>query len=281
MDGLKRLHAGINPSKIIFKGSEMADEDPVTDWATETGTSPLKVNIKLDQPGQRFQFWQGMSLYDIGEEDLNGRSKTEIWQSLKARNPLLRPFEEYKLYVGQNEVQWSDLPVANLALVPIEIPVTNRGTEFKLKDRHISNKPREVGPLTRMSYQIFTLEKSPVGEPVDILAPNELSLAQLVTSFVLPSGMDFDVGSVFYWNLKEEEPAPGTDKTIRKIEQIPMKIPPGFNLRVKCNTLRDASHKRMAHVKWGSVKMHFAMNPNDTMARLKKRVADWMNQSGQ
>jgi hypothetical protein len=58
MEGLKTLHAGINPSKIVFEGSAMADEDPVTDWATETGTSPLKVKITLDQPMQRFQLWQ-------------------------------------------------------------------------------------------------------------------------------------------------------------------------------------------------------------------------------
>jgi hypothetical protein len=113
-------------------------------------------------------------------------------------------------------------------------------------------------------------------------SPDEVTLAQLVTHFILPSGVDLDVGSVFYWNLRETEQAPGEkDKTKRELEQIPMLIPQGFNLRVKCNTLRDAVGKKMAHVKRGAIKMNFAMDPNDTMRRLKERVADWLNQSGQ
>jgi hypothetical protein len=37
----------------------------------------------------------------------------------------------------------------------------------------------------------------------------------------------------------------------------------------------------MAHVRWGLAQMSFAMSPNDTMRRLKERVADWMNHQGQ
>jgi hypothetical protein len=37
----------------------------------------------------------------------------------------------------------------------------------------------------------------------------------------------------------------------------------------------------MAHAKFGSVHMAFAMQPNDTVGRLMERVAHWMNQSGQ
>jgi hypothetical protein len=132
-----------------------------------------------------------------------------------------------------------------------------------------------------MTYQLFTMEKSSIEGPIDILAPNEITLSQLVTYFILPSGRDFDVGSVFYWNLKEEEPAPGEDKTKRKLEQIPTKIPNGFNLRVKCSSLHDAQNKKMAHVKWGTARMNFAMLPGETMKRLKERVADWMNHEGQ
>jgi hypothetical protein len=155
-----------------------------------------------------------------------------------------------------------------------------RGTEFKLSEKFRVPKPREVGPLTAMTYQLFTMEKESVEDPVDILAPNEISLGQLVTHFILPTGRDFDVGSVFFWNLREIS-SDDKDKTKRELEQIPTIIPTGFNLRVKCNTLRSASTKKMAHVKWGSVQMSFAMPPNDTMKRLKERVADWMNQRGQ
>jgi hypothetical protein len=105
MTGLKSLHAGINPSKILPNGLEMATEDPVTDWATETSTSPLKVQICLDQPVQRFQVWQNGGIFDMGAEELDGRSKEEIWQALKNKNPLLKNIEDCRLFVGQKEFQ--------------------------------------------------------------------------------------------------------------------------------------------------------------------------------
>jgi hypothetical protein len=113
-----------------------------------------------------------------------------------------------------------------------------------------------------MTYQIFTIDKTPVGEPVEILAPNEITLAQLVTYFILPYGIQLDVGSVFYWNPQEVG-----DKPNRRIEEIPRTIPPGFNLRVKCSSLREASTKKMAHAKFGSARMTFAMPPNEVMGR--------------
>jgi hypothetical protein len=99
-EGLKKLHAGINPSKILFENAEMDDEDPVT-WVTSTGTSPIKVQIKLNKPMQKFWLWQVGSLYDLGSEELDGRSKGAIWQSLRPRNPLLKSPVEYKLFKGQ------------------------------------------------------------------------------------------------------------------------------------------------------------------------------------
>jgi hypothetical protein len=127
-----------------------------------------------------------------------------------------------------------------------------------------------------MTYQVFTIDKTPAGEPVEILAPNEITLAQLVAHFILPSGIQLDVGSVFYWNLQEI-----WDKSNRKLEGIPQIIPHGFKLRVKCNSLREASTKKMAHAKFGPAHMTFAMPPNEILRRLKERVAEWMNQSGQ
>jgi hypothetical protein len=132
-----------------------------------------------------------------------------------------------------------------------------------------------------MTCQIFAIDKTPIGEPVEILAPNEITLAQLVAYFILPSGISLDVGSVFYWNLLETEKKPDEDRTTRSVEEIPQVIPPGFNLMVKCSSLREASTKKMAHARFGSAHMIFAMPPNNTLGRLKKRVADWMNQSGQ
>jgi hypothetical protein len=278
---IKSLHAGINPTTILFEGSAMDDADAINEWATVTGASPLRVKISLDQPVQRFRVWQNGVMYDLGEENITGRSKEDIWKSLKARNPPLNTIGEYKLYVGQNEIQWSDLPALNATLVSNPFMVPFRGMDFKLSERYRTPKVREVAPLTAATYQLFTIEKEAIGEPVDIQIPNEISLSQLVTYYILPSGRDFDVSSVFYWNLKELDAGPGENKTMRRLEQIPTVIPIDFNLRVKCNTLRSASRKQMAHVKWESARMNFAMDPKDTMKRLKERVADWMNQRGQ
>jgi hypothetical protein len=219
-------------------------------------------------------------MYDLGEENLTGRSKEDIWRTLKARNVFLNSIGEYKLYVGQKEIQWSDLPVLNATFVSNPFLVPFRGSEFKLSDTHRVPRPRVVGPLTAVTYQLFTMEKEQVGDPVNISVPNEISLSQLVTYFILPAGRDFDVGTTFFWCLKEISRDKG-DKTKCELEQIPAKIPESFNLRVKCTSLRSASTKKMEHVKWGAVLMNFAMAPNDTMKRLKERVADWMNQRGQ
>jgi hypothetical protein len=247
-EGLKRRRAGIHPSKILFEGSEMDDADPVTDWATTTGTSPLKVKVTLDTSMQKFWLWQQFGQYDLGSEELDGRSRDEMWRSLQLRNPLLGEFKNYRLFRGQEEVSWENLPVLDMVIVPNEIPVVCRGIEFKIVDHLRVNRPRSVGPLTQMSYQIFTMDKTPIDEPVVIHAPNEITLSQLVAHFILPTGIQLDVSSVFYWNLREIEPpeeknpkkdkkAPKEDKARREIEQIPTKTPPGFNLRVKCSSL--------------------------------------------
>jgi hypothetical protein len=230
----------------------------------------------MDTPMQKFWLWQIGNLYDLGSEDLDGRSKEAIWESLRTHNPLLKGPEEYRLFRGQEEVSWENLPILDLVIVPKVIPSGFRGTEFKIVDRPRVIRPSEVGPLTQMTYQIFTVDKTPVGDPVEISAPNEITLAQLVTYFILPSGIQLDVGSVFYWNLQEIGEKPN-----RRLEEIPQTIPPGFNLRVKCSSLREASTKKMAHAKFGAAHMTFAMAPNAILGRLKERVADWMRQSGQ
>jgi hypothetical protein len=266
---------------IMWEGSQMDDADAVNEWMSTTGTSPLKVQVLLSEPVQRFKLWQHSGVYDLGEVNMAGKTKEEIWVTLQSRNMLLRRQEEYKLFVKQDEVQWSDLPALDATLVPTDIPVVNRGIDFKIVDRNRVNGLREVGPLTRMTYHIFTMEGTPHVEPEVIYAPNEITSAQLVKFFILPSGINLDVGSVFHWSLRAIDPAPGEDKTKRQMEQIPTKIPPGFCLRVKCNTLRDAVLKKMVHVKYGGLRMNFAMQPTETLGRLKARVAEWMIQGGQ
>jgi hypothetical protein len=224
----------------MFEGSEMAEDDPVTDWATATGTSPLRVKITLDSPMQKFWLWQHAGQYDLGSEELDGRSRDEMWQSLSRGCPELGDFGAYRLYVGQDEVNWSNLRMDGLVIVPTVIPVIERGRECAIVNHNTVKRPREVGRLTVMTYQIFTIEKTPFGEPVQILAPNEITLSQLVAYFILPTGIQLDVGSIFYWN-PEEVPDPSRTGAKTTIVEIPDRIPLGFNLRVKCNTLHENS----------------------------------------
>jgi hypothetical protein len=101
-------------------------------------------------------------------------------------------------------------------------------------------RPRTAGPLTRASWQLFTVDKTPVCEPVPVDVPNEITLAQLVSAYIIPSGFNrLDANTVFQWNL-EIAPARGKkDKTKREVVQIPQKIPVGFNPRVTTNTLHE------------------------------------------
>jgi hypothetical protein len=279
-EAIKILHPGINPSKMLFEGSEMTEEDPVNDWATSTGTSPLRVQITLDTPVQRFWVWQTGCKYEMGELNMDGRPKEELWQVLKRRNPLLKSIGEYRSFNGQEELQWESLPlpIPEVALIPRGISVGDRGREFKITEQRRVNRPRESGPLTPMTYQIFTMDNTPIGEPEVIQAPNEITLVQLVAFFILPTGIQLDVGSVFYWNLPRTENKSVKDKTL---EEIPALIPVGYNLRVKCSSLRDGSMKVMAHAHYGSAHMAFAMMSNDTVGKLKARAIEWMNQSDQ
>jgi hypothetical protein len=190
-EALSRLHVGIQPNKILFEESETAEEDPVTDWATSTGTSPLKVRISLLAPVQRFYLWQYSGLKDLGDEELDGRSRDEIWGSIQTRNFEVKAIREYRLFSGQDEVSWDSLPVPKLTLVPHKIPVGDGGTAFNIVDSHQVPHMREAGPLKQISYQVFTMDNTAVTEPIVITAPNEITLAQLVTFFILPS----DIGS--------------------------------------------------------------------------------------
>jgi hypothetical protein len=132
-----------------------------------------------------------------------------------------------------------------------------------------------------MTFQVFTTKRDQLSEPVVIMAPNEIILAQLVTYFILPMDDELDVNTVFYWNLREVEDLSVADRTKRKIEQIPYTIPMGFNLRVKANTLHTNSRKRIARCEFGSVPMCFSMEEDATVGKLRDRMIDWMKQRGQ
>jgi hypothetical protein len=115
-EGLKRLHPGVSPAKLMFEGAEMSEADSVGDWWSTTGTSPFVVNWTVDKPPQKFWCWFPSGVRDLGSEDLEGRSREEVWQSLQDRNQDLLSFGAYRMFCGQREVQWKDLPQDDLTL---------------------------------------------------------------------------------------------------------------------------------------------------------------------
>jgi hypothetical protein len=120
------------------------------------------------------------------------------------------------------------------------------------------------------------MEKTPVDVPVPIDIPDEITLAQLVTYYILPAGGDWDVGTIFYWCLEEIE-----EHGKRTLVEILLRIPIGFILKVKANTLRDASSKRMAKCIWESAPMCFMIEPDARVECLKRRAISWMEQRDQ
>jgi hypothetical protein len=132
-----------------------------------------------------------------------------------------------------------------------------------------------------MSFQLFSMQGTPVTELIVFRAPNEITLAQLVTYFILPLDLEFDVGSVFYWNLILEKDESSSNPDKKRVQVIPAKIPVVFTLRVKCSSLQDGSDKKMTHCRWQSITMPFQMHKNDALGRLKTRMAEWLRLQGQ
>jgi hypothetical protein len=279
---IARVHPGCRPEQIDLEGSIMTLEDPVTDWATVTGTSPLRVQIKVGIPTQRLSVWEpATGLRDLGEIELDGKSFQETWGLLRADFPTLLGSVNYDLFQGQTEIRWGELPLPNVTAVPKLIPTPLRGASFNICDHLQTPRLREVGHLVQANLQVFTMEGSEVTEVMGIVVPNEITLAQLITYCVLPTGMELDVDSAFYWHLPRIEDSSEPDKTKWMVEEVPDKIPHGFLFKVRCSSLHDGSTKQMAHCRFGSVMMHFSLAPDACLERLKNRLSAWMESRGQ
>jgi hypothetical protein len=72
-----------------------------------------------------------------------------------------------------------------------------------MADANATLPPRTAGPLVQATWQLFTVEKIPFNEPVPGAIPGEITLAQLVAHYVIPSGFDqLDSNTVFQWTPK-------------------------------------------------------------------------------
>jgi hypothetical protein len=60
-EGLKRLHPGKNPGKLVIEGGEMDDDDAVGERMSRTGKSRYVVNWKMAKECQKFWLWNRLT----------------------------------------------------------------------------------------------------------------------------------------------------------------------------------------------------------------------------
>jgi hypothetical protein len=126
-------------------------------------------------------------------------------------------------------------------------------------------RTRDVGPLTQVSWQLFMNEIEPLEAPEVAQVPNEITLSQLVMSYIHPNVEGkFDIDTIFRWTLEETEPpapsgkGPRPDKSVREIVKIPQQIPVGFNLRVAANTVHLGSEedRTLVELSFGAIRFY-------------------------
>jgi hypothetical protein len=149
-------------------------------------------------------------------------------------------------------------------------------------DANAVSKPRIAGSLTRATWQLFTIEKIPYNEPVLVDIPSEITLAQLVSTYILPSGFDRpDSNTAFQWTPEVVPDKSKSDKTKLKVIPVPRRIPPGSNRRVMANTLHaDDVGRKQATCVFGAARIPFTLHEGETVGRLAAMAIDWMKQRG-
>jgi hypothetical protein len=279
-ESLKKLHQGIGPTTMLIAEGEVDDDWPMSDRISRTGTSDIHVSWRMERPYQKFRMWTTSEEIDLGDEALDGRPPVEMWASLKSRNPDLGKQTDYRMFVWQDEVGWVKLPVPNLVLVPESIPRAERGSVFHLVDLNSAPRPRSVGHLTQVSWQLSTNEQDPFSDPVVVSIPNEITLTQLVAAYIYRhEGGRLDINTVFRWCLEEKAPEDPRNKSAREVISIPDRIPVGFNLRVAANSLHTIPNgKRLVECIFGDAHFFVAMREDATVSL---RRANIISQNGQ
>jgi hypothetical protein len=231
---------------------------------------------------QKFSPWTPTGDKDLGDEEWDGRPSEKIWQSLGRRNPELRELKEYRLFTDQRELCWKDLPALKVTALPRVIPSDTRGTTVNLTDLNSVPRPRTVGPLVIVAWQQFTSEKEEFEAPVLVDVPNEITLEQLVADYIFPTkDGNFDIDTQFTWCL-EETSGSKKDQTKREVTNIPHALPPGFNLRVRANTLhRESGGKVLVEMVFGAAHFCVAVRESAIVEELSARAAEVMQRRGQ
>jgi hypothetical protein len=70
---------------------------------------------------------------DLGDVELDNRPAEELWRSLKSRNPDMGKRTRYQLFVGNEQIHWTDLPKDHVVF-----PVVTRESICHSKDLNSS-----------------------------------------------------------------------------------------------------------------------------------------------
>jgi hypothetical protein len=96
------------------------------------------------------------------------------------------------------------------------------------------------------------------------------------------------VNTVFQWCLEEREVTKSSkksnkpDKMTREIVQIPYILPPGFNLRVRANSLHKiATGKKLVELSFGVFHFYVAIRTDATLENLNASAAAVLEAKGQ
>jgi hypothetical protein len=106
------------------------------------------VNWTRLNPKQKFWIWTEDEEIDLREVDLFVQSEYVIWQTLKASNPPLGGKAASQLYQGTRKVQWSELPLEGVTLVPYGLSAPDRDDSIKLMEL------RAAKPIGKAGHQV-------------------------------------------------------------------------------------------------------------------------------
>jgi hypothetical protein len=102
----------------------------------------------MEQDTQAFRLWTLNGEVDLGEVVIEGREQWQVWQEIRINNTRLGlgEFDDFQMDVGQNPMRWSDVPCADMTLIPMTIIFADRGSHFRFVDRNATLKPHFGGP---------------------------------------------------------------------------------------------------------------------------------------
>jgi hypothetical protein len=103
------------------------DDWLMVDWMSRTGTSDIRANWLVPPPIQSLAIWTPDGEIDLGEEYVAMYPQEQVWRSLKTNNPTLQAKSRYQMYDGTHQIQWTDIPVPKVTVVPFDIPTQDRG----------------------------------------------------------------------------------------------------------------------------------------------------------